>query len=144
MRPVKLASGAVSAALLFGMMAPMPIKAQSGDMRYAEYTFGKKDISTNVTSYWLQDYHGSLAYDVQGGKRGVWLGPSGNLFMLVDIDDKYWYSADETQSVAITIDYLDKGAGYITLRYETADDHWACPADLCRLTDTGEWKSYTY
>lgn len=68
------------------------------------------------------------------------------------ITDNDWLYAPDGTPVEIEVEYLDKGNGFMAIRYNGVNDKlwWEGFTDIWSeteqlfMTDTGEWKTYTY
>lgn len=142
----KFISGILAAVMCISVM-PIVSLAESeikSDKKYAEYTFDKKDVNKNIRNYWIWETRGSgRTTATYQGKKGLWLGANANVYMSVNIEDKYWYS-EEAETVGITVEYFDEGASnsFFAVRYNGNDGKYQ-PSDVVRMTGTNEWKTAT-
>lgn len=127
------------------MVLPMPILvgADSESVRPASASYGE-----DTFSYRLKTWHATSDVPIvkeQRGREGWLLEPSKgtlNRYIYVDVDRNYLYDLKE-EAVEITVDYFDEGKGTFLIEYD-ARDRVDQHTEIVDLTNTRQWKSYTF
>lgn len=100
--------------------------------------------NTELTNCKIKPESGSLNIVKQNDVYVHQMSGGQSLFLQLLIDDGYWFEDAEEQTAEITVEYLDIGTGYFTLRRQSLNQLWNDSAESVRLTDTGELKSHTF
>lgn len=116
-----------------------------------EYVFVPKvaeaiiDRQIKTTNCSIRPESGAMNIVKENGIYGHWMsGGINSLFLQMLIDDAYWYVNEQPETAEITVEYLDIGTGYFTLRRQSPGKVWNDSAEKVMLTDTGELKSHTF
>ena len=87
----------------------------------------------------------------RAGRKGMLMDRDGEseMYMLFDVDYKLLYNIPKATPIEVTVEYFDEGNGYFELAYDGYDalpgrnDIWV-NTEYVRLTNSLEWKSYTF
>lgn len=125
---------------LFFSVETTNVFAQGED--YAQLVLGTRDTMINLSAD-----EAMTAVQRQGryGKKTSISDKS--IYLYIDIADSFMYDLPDNTPVEITVEYYDEGTGSFELNYdsnqpEVMDIYSA--GDAVSLTNTGEWKSYTW
>lgn len=114
---------------------------------YAKIDFNSPEQNTGMTQV------AALNEEVErDGRKGMLMDrdKESEMYMLFDVDDKMLYDIPDETPIKVTVEYFDEGDGYFELAYDgygiaetIRDGIWAY-AECVQMTDSKEWKSYTF
>lgn len=142
----------LSAALVLSMLLTgvCSMAAEPKKREYAQKIFSSQSIEDGITTNW-----NNYAVATRDGREGWKMGVEANYYNIwMDIDDDFMYNLPPDTPVDVTVEYFDEGHGWFTLLYDSDQSisefgndpnyQWFCGAEQVNLTDTCEWKSYTF